>query len=74
LESTITSDFAPCDNVESNSNSDHELEDQLVLSQWSQVIFVPCDNVDNEHESNIQVPKEVCSHRERNLNENHETI
>jgi len=65
--------FAPCDNVENNSNNNHESEDQCVLSQQSQVIFVPCDNVNSDHESDIQVPKEVCSHRDQNLNENHET-
>ena len=39
----------------------------------SQVIFAPCDNVDNDHESDIQVSEEVCSHRDQNFNENDET-
>jgi len=38
------------------------------LSQPSQVIFAPCDNVNSDHES-----KEVCSHKDQNLNENHGT-
>ena len=52
--------------------TDHESEDQTVLRQSSQVIFASCDNVDNDHESDIQVPKEFCSYRDQNLNENHE--
>ena len=65
--------FALCDNVENNSNNDYESKDQLVLSHQSQVIFIPRDNVDSDHELNIQVPKEVCSYKHQNLNENHET-
>jgi len=56
-------------------------EDQHVSSQPSQAIFVPiapCDNVEdncnNEHESNIEVLEEICSHSDQNLNEAHETI
>jgi len=49
----------------------------LFLSQPSQVIFSPCDNIEdnvnNDHESDIHISKEVCSHRDQNLNENHET-
>jgi len=52
-------------------------EDQPILNKPSQVIFTPCDNIDNnvndDHESDIQIPEEVCSHRNQNLNENHET-
>jgi len=52
-------------------------EDQPILNQPSQVIFTPCDkienNVNNDHESYIQIPEEVCSHRDQNPNENHET-
>jgi len=52
-------------------------EDQPILIKPSQVIFTPCDHIENnvndDHESNIQIPKEVCSHRDQNLNENHET-
>ena len=29
--------------------------------------------VNDDHESDIQIPEEVCSHRDQNLNENHET-
>ena len=47
------------------------------MSQSSQVIFAPCDNIENnvnnDHESDIHIPKEVCYHRDQNLNENHET-
>ena len=47
------------------------------MNQPSQVIFTPCDNIENnvnnDHESDIQIPEEVCSHRDQNLNENHET-
>jgi len=39
--------FASCDNVENNSNNNHESEDQPILSQPSQVIFASCDNVQN---------------------------
>jgi len=56
-------------------------EDQPVLSQPSQVIFVPiapCDNVEsnsnNDHELDIEVSKEICSYSGQNLNEAHETI
>jgi len=52
-------------------------EDQPILNQPSQVIFTPCDNIENnvndDYESDIQIPEEVCSHRDQNLNENHET-
>jgi len=52
-------------------------EDQPILNKPSQVIFTPCDNIENnvndDHESDIRIPKEVCSHRDQNLNENHET-
>jgi len=52
-------------------------EDQPILNKPSQVIFTPCDNIENnvndDHKSDIQIPEEVCSHREQNLNENHET-
>jgi len=65
--------FSLYDNVENTNNNDHESEDQPILSQPSQVIFAPCDNVNSDHELYIQVPKEVCSHRDQNLNENHET-
>ena len=51
------------------------------MSQPSQAIFVPiapCDNVEdnsnNDHESNIEVPGEIFSHSDQNLNEAHETI
>jgi len=51
------------------------------LSQPSQVTFVPIapcdiveDNSNNDHESNIEVPEEICSHSDQNLNEAHETI
>jgi len=53
------------------------IEDQPILNKPSQVIFTPCDNIENnindDHESDIQIPEEVCSHRDQNLNENHET-
>jgi len=52
-------------------------EDQPILNKSSQVIFTPCDNIENnvndDHESDIQIPAEVCSRRDQNLNENHET-
>ena len=52
-------------------------KDQPILNQPSQVIFTPCDNIENnvnnDHESEIQIPEEVCSHKDQNLNENHET-
>ena len=52
-------------------------EDQPILNKPSQVIFTPCDNIENnvndDHESHIQISKEVCSHRDQTLNENHET-
>jgi len=51
------------------------------LNQPSQATFVPitpCDNVENnsnnDHESNIEISKEICSHKDQNLNEAHETI
>jgi len=48
------------------------------LNESPQVIFTSsCDNIENnvnnDHESEIQIPEEVCSHRDQNLNENHET-
>jgi len=53
------------------------MEDQPILSEPSQVIFAPCDNIEynvnNDHESDIHILEEVCSHRDQNLNENHET-
>jgi len=48
-------------------------KDQPVSSSPSQVIFAPCDNVHNDHESDIHYPEEICSCRDQNLNENHET-
>ena len=52
------------------------IEDQLVLSQPSQTILAPCDNAENNNdnncESHIEVPKEVCSHIDQNLNEDHD--
>jgi len=52
-------------------------EDQPILNKPSQVIFTPYDNIENnvnnDHESEIQIPEEVCSQRDQNLNENHET-
>jgi len=51
-------------------------EDETILNKPSQVIFIPCDNIENnvndDHESNIQIPEEVYSHRDQNLDENHE--
>ena len=53
------------------------IEDQPILNMPSQVIFTPCDNIENnvndDHESDIRIPEEVFSHRDQNLNENHET-
>ena len=78
----------PYQKVEDNSNETDSLnihdqnqnlfiEDQPILNQPSQVIFTPCDNIENnindDHESDIQIPEEVCSHRDQNLDENHET-
>ena len=50
------------------------VEDQPVLSQPSQVILAPCDNAPcgNNYESHIEVPEEVCSHIDQNLNEDHD--
>jgi len=52
-------------------------EDQPILNKSSQVTFTPCDNIENnvndDHESDIQIPEEVCSHRDQNFNKNHET-
>ena len=52
-------------------------EDQPILSQPSRVIFAPYDNIENnvnnDHEIDIYIPEEVCSHRDQNLNENYET-
>jgi len=57
------------------------IDDQPVLTQPSQASFVPiapCDNVENnsnnDHESEIEVLEEICSHRDQKLNETHETI
>jgi len=51
-------------------------EDQPVLSQPSQTILAPCDNAENNSNNNcyshIEVPKEVCSHIDQNLNEDHD--
>ena len=53
------------------------IEDQLILSHPSRVIFPPYDNIENnvnnDHETNMHIPEEVCSYRDQNLNENHET-
>jgi len=56
-------------------------KDQPILSQSSQIIFVSiasCDNVEDnsnsDHESNIEVPEEICFHIDQNLNEAHEII
>jgi len=42
-------------------------ENQPILNKPSQVIFTPYDNIENNvndnHESDIQIPEEVCSHR-----------
>ena len=47
------------------------------MNKPSQVIFTPCDtiesNVNDDHESDIQIPEEVCSYKDQNLNENHKT-
>jgi len=52
-------------------------EDQPILSPPSRVIYAPCDNIEynvnNDHETDIHIPEEVCSHRDQNLIENHET-
>jgi len=52
-------------------------EYQPILNPSSQVIFTPCDNIENnvndDHESDIQIPKKVCSHRNQNPDGNHET-
>jgi len=52
-------------------------EDQPILSQPSRVSFAPRDNIENnfnnDHESDIHIPEEICSHRDQNLNKNHET-
>jgi len=69
-------------NNETDSPNIHDqnlfIEDQPILNQPSQVIFTPCDNIENnvndDHdESDIQIPEEVCSHKDQNLDENHET-
>ena len=53
------------------------IEDQPILSQSSRVIFAPCDNIENnvnnDHDLGIHIFEEVCSHRDQNLIENHET-
>jgi len=53
-------------------------KDQPVLSQPSQTILAPCDNAannsDNNCESHIEVPEQVCSHIDHNLNEDHDII
>jgi len=63
-----------------SSNIDNQnvfIKDQPILSQLSRVTFAPCDNIENnvnnDNESDIHIPEEVCSHRDQNLNENHET-
>jgi len=46
------------------------------LSQPSQAIIVPCDNAEITViiiESDIEVPEEVCSHIDQNLNEDYDT-
>ena len=76
----------PYQRIENTSNETDSLdiydqisftEDQPILNKPSQVIFTPCDNIENnvndDHESNIQIPEEVFSHRDQNLIENHET-
>jgi len=51
-------------------------KDQPFLSQPSQTILAPCDNAENNSgnncESHIEVPEEVCSHIDQNLNEDHD--
>ena len=72
----------PYQRVEDTSNETNSLdihdqniftEGQPILNQPSQVIFTPCDNIENnvndDHESFIQIPEEVCSHRDQNLDE-----
>jgi len=56
-------------------------KDQPILNQPSQATFVPiapCDNVENnsnnDYESDIEISEEICSHRDQNLNEAHDTI
>jgi len=48
------------------------------LSELSQAILAPCDNAENNSNSNcesdIEVPEEVCSHIDQNLNEDRDTI
>jgi len=60
-----------------NQNQNLFTENQSILNQPSQVTFTPCDNIENnvndDHESDIQIPEEVCFHRDQNLDENHET-
>jgi len=79
----------PYQNVEVTSNKTDSpsifyqnpfMEEQPVLNQPSQATFVPiapCDNVENnsnnDHELDIEVSEEICSHRDQNLNEAHET-
>ena len=52
-------------------------EDQPVLSELSQAILALCDNVENNNNNNceldIEVPEEVCSHIDQNINEDHDT-
>ena len=47
------------------------------MSQPSQAILAHCDNAENNSnnncESEIEVPKEVCSHIDQNLNVDHDT-
>jgi len=72
----------PYQRVEDTSNETDSLdihdqffftEDQPILNKPSQVIFTPCDNIENnvndDHEFDIQIPEEVYSHRDQNLNE-----
>jgi len=51
-------------------------EDQPVLGQPSQTILAPYDNAENNNHNNcdldIEVPEEVCSHIDQNLNEDHD--
>ena len=74
----------PYQKVQDTSNETNSLnihyqsfftEDQPVLSQSSQVIHAPYDNDENNSnnncELNIDIPEDVCSRIDQNLNEDH---
>jgi len=67
---------------ETNSANIHDqnvfTEDQPILNESSRVIFAPCDNIENnvnnDHESNIHIPEEVCSHKDQKIMRQHSQL